>query len=162
MASIDLDYCFVNPNLYDFKADTLRKAIVKLHRLNAACHSSPDDWHLNMMEATKDLLDPAAQEGFYKYISNPSGFTENKELWDALEKFDEIHTDPKIIKEVQGDPWDDSQFEVQSTNRGGTQYIYVRNTDWTPPEEIPLVEDKVPLLAIEECSLEEEDEKVMD
>ena len=162
MASIDLDYCFVNPNLYDFKADTLRKAIVKLHRLNAACHSSPDDWHLNMMEATKDLLDPVAQEGFYKYISNPSGFTENKELWDALEKFDKIHTDPKIIKEVQHDPWDDSQFEVQSANRGGTQYIYVRNTDYIPPPEIPLVDDKEELLAIEECSLEEEDEKVMD
>ena len=163
MATIDLDYCFVNPNLYDFKADTLRKAIVKLHRLNAACHSSPDDWHLNMMEATKDLLDPAAQEGFYKYISNPSGFTENKELWDALEKFDEVHTDPKIIKEVQSDPWDDSQFTQEAVNRGGTQYIYVRNNDWVPPpDEIPLVEDKVPLLAIEECSLEEEDEKIMD
>ena len=162
MASIDLDYCFVNPNLYDFKADTLRKAIVKLHRLNAACHSSPDDWHLNMIEATKDLMDPASQEGFYTYISNPSGFTENKELWDALEKFDEIHTDKQIIKEVQGDPWDDSQFTQETVNRGGTQYIYVRNNDWVPPEEIPLVEDKVPLLAIEECSLEEEDEKVMD
>ena len=162
MATIDLDYCFVNPNLYDFKADTLRKAIVKLHRLNAACHSSPDDWHLNMMEATKDLTSPDDQEGFYKYISNPSGFTENKELWDALEKFDKIHTDPKIIKEVQGDPWDESKFETLSVNRGGTQYIYVRNNDWEPPEEIPLVEDSVPLMAIEECSIEQEDEKVMD
>ena len=163
MATIDLDYCFVNPNLYDFKADTLRKAIVKLHRLNAACHSSPDDWHLNMMEATKDLTSPDDQEGFYKYISNPSGFTENKELWDALEKFDEVHTDPKIIKEVQADPWDDSQFTQEAVNRGGTQYIYVRNNDWVPPpEDLPSVEDKDPLLAIEECSLEEEDEKIMD
>ena len=78
------------------------------------------------------------------------------------QQFDEIHTDPKIIKEVQHDPWDDSQFEVQSANRGGTQYIYVRNTDYIPPPEIPLVDDKEELLAIEECSLEEEDEKVMD
>ena len=157
MASIDLDYCFVNPNLYDFKADTLRKAIVKLHRLNAACHSSPDDWHLNMMEATKDLMDPVAQEGFYKYISNPSGYTENKELWDALEKFDQIHTDQQVIKDVQADPWDDSQFTTESANRGGTQYIYVRNNDWVPPPaNIPLLDDE-PLLAIEE-----EDEKVMD
>ena len=71
MATIDLDYCFVNPDLYDFKADTLRKAIVKLHRLNAACHSSPDDWHMNMIEATKDLKDPEAQQAFLHLSGQP-------------------------------------------------------------------------------------------
>ena len=55
------------PNNLTFKADTLEKAIVKLHRLNAAQHNSIDDWHLNMMEATKDLQDEQAQEDFIKY-----------------------------------------------------------------------------------------------
>ena len=47
------------PNNFTFTADTLEKAIVKLHRLNAAQHNSLDDWHLNMMEATKDLPSPS-------------------------------------------------------------------------------------------------------
>jgi hypothetical protein len=134
--AIDLDYCFVNPNLFDFKADTLRKAIVKLHRLNASCHSSPDDWALNMLEATKDLQDEDSQTKFYQYISNPSGFTENKELWDALEKFDQEHTDPTVIRDVQHDVWDDSNFVQESKNIGHTQYIYVKNKEWTPPTEL--------------------------
>ena len=134
--AIDLDYCFVNPNLFDFKADTLRKAIVKLHRLNASCHSSPDDWALNMLESTKDLHDPDAQTQFYQYISNPSGFTENKELWDALEKFDKEHTDPAIIRDVQHDVWHDSNFVQESKNIGHTQYIHVRNNEWTPPTKL--------------------------
>ena len=133
MASIDLDYCFVNPNLFDFKADTLRKAIVKLHRLNAACHSSPDDWHMNLIEATKDLTDPVAQEGFYKYLSNPSGFEENNELWNALEKFDKEYSDPKIIQEVQHDPFHDSNFSQDTLTRGTTQYIFVKNEAWKSP-----------------------------
>ena len=151
MATIDLDYCFVNPNLYDFKADTLRKAIVKLHRLNAACHSSPDDWHLNMIEATKDLQDPAAQGEFYKYLSNPSGFTENKELWDALEKFDELHADPKVREQRRADPFDESNFTQQTLTRGNTQYIFVKNETWVPPPE----EEPQALLG----PVEEEDEK---
>ena len=157
MATIDLDYCFVNPDLYDFKADTLRKAIVKLHRLNAACHSSPDDWHMNMIEATKDLKDPEAQQAFYTYLANPSGFTEKKELWDALEKFDELHADPKIIKEAQADPFDPSNFTQQSITRGSTQYIFVENKDWVPPKD-DLHVTQEPLGAL----LEEEDEKIPD
>ena len=153
MASIDLDYCFVNPNLFDFKADTLRKAIVKLHRLNAACHSSPDDWHMNMIEATRDLHNPEAQLKFYEYLANPSGFTENKELWDALEKFDELYSDPKILREVQGDPFDESHFTSESITRGATQYIFVKNETWTPPVE------QEELAAIEEDSGNESDDE---
>ena len=143
--AIDLDYCFVNPNLFDFKANTLRKAIVKLHRLNASCHSSPDDWALNMLESTKDLHDPDAQSKFYQYIANPSGFTENKELWDALEKFDQEHTDPTVIRDVQHDVWHESNFVQESKNIGHTQYIHVRNTEWKPPtaleQELGRLED---------------------
>jgi len=152
METIDLDYCFINPNLFDFKANTLRKAIVKLHRLNAACHSSPDDWALNMLECTKDLTDPDAQAKFYHYLSNPSGFTENKELWDALEKFDQEHTDPTIIRDVQHDPWDDSNFVQESKKIGHTQYIYVKNTEWKPGLTME------PELG----SIEEADEKICD
>ena len=154
MAAIDLDYCFVNPNLYDFKADTLRKAIVKLHRLNAACHSSPDDWHMNLIEATKDLTDPVAQEQFYKYLSNPSGFTENKQLWDALEKFDKHYSDPEIINECQHDPFDASNFKTDSLTRGTTQYIFVQNKNWSPPVQHNLLEH------VEEKSEDSDEEKI--
>ena len=123
------DYCFINPNLFDFKADTLRKAIVKLHRLNAACHTSPDDWAQNLIEASKDLKDPVAQEKFYHYLSNPSGFEENKELWDALEKWDQKHHDPEIIKECQHDVWDDALFEDTTKVIGNTMYISVVNKE---------------------------------
>ena len=124
-----LDYCFINPNLIDFKADTLRKAIVKLHRLNAACHTSPDDWAQNLLESTKDLRDPVEQEKFYQYLANPSGFEENKELWDALEAWDQEHNDPQIVRECQHDVWDDSMFQNESTVVGNVMYISVVNTE---------------------------------
>ena len=164
MATIDLDYCFVNPDLYDFKADTLRKAIVKLHRLNAACHSSPDDWHMNMIEATKDLTDPDAQQAFYTYLSNPSGYTEKKELWDALEKFDELHSDPKIIKLTEADPFDPSNFTQQTLTRGTTQYIFVENKNWVPPADDPqLTHEPLETLGEEEEKFSDnEEEKIMD
>ena len=127
MASID--YCFMDPNLMDFTADTLRKAIVKLHRLNASCHSSPDDWHMNMIEATKDLKDPESQTQFYQYLSNPSGFKENKELWDALERFDKENTDPQVIRECTSDPFDEALFTKESRTIGATQYIHITNNN---------------------------------
>ena len=43
------------PDEIDFEADTLHKAIIKLHRLKAKQHTSNDDWHLNLIEATRDL-----------------------------------------------------------------------------------------------------------
>ena len=148
------DYCFMDPNLMDFKADTLRKAIVKLHRLNAACHTSPDDWALNMLEATKDLTDPEAQEKFYIYLANPSGFEENNELWNALEKFDRDNTEQKIVTECTPDPWDDSMFTQKERTIGHTKYIYVENKHWTPPEE------DEPLGTLSEVSDESDDEKI--
>ena len=145
-----LDYCFINPNLIDFKADTLRKAIVKLHRLNAACHTSPDDWAQNLLESTKDLRDPVEQEKFYQYLANPSGFEENKELWDALEAWDQEHNDPQIVRECQHDVWDDSMFQNESTVVGNVMYISVVNT-----------ENKEALRAIEEEKFwDEHDEKI--
>jgi hypothetical protein len=142
MACLDIDYCFVNPTLFDFKADTLRKAIVKLHRLNASSHSSPDDWHLNMIEATKDLTNGDEQTKFYQYLSNPSGFTENKELWDALEKFDREHADPQIVKECTGDPFDESLFTTESRQIGTTQYIYITNNQNTTEPVLGSIEEE--------------------
>ena len=143
------DYCFMDPNLMDFTADTLRKAIVKLHRLNASCHSSPDDWHLNMIEATKDLKDPDDQTKFYQYLSNPSGFRENKALWDALERFDKDNTDPQIIKECTSDPFDEALFTKESRVIGQTQYIHVVNKNKVseslgPIEEEDSDDEKIP------------------
>ena len=141
MATIDLDYCFVNPNLYDFKADTLRKAIVKLHRLNAACHSSPDDWHLNMMEATKDLQDPEAQEEFIKYLSNPAGYEHKDELWDNLEEYDKKTTSKVVQKLTQHDEepdWDNLYLEGAVV--GNTQYIHIKRE----PEDEKEDDEKIP------------------
>ena len=131
-----LDYCFINPNLFDFKADTLRKAIVKLHRLNAACHTSPDDWAQNLLEATKDLRCPEDQEKFYHYLANPSGFEENKELWDALENWDKHNTDPLIHREVSHDVFDPDLFEHDQKVIGNTVYINVKNTNVPSLEQV--------------------------
>ena len=133
--SVNFGYCDINPYLCDFKATTCREAIVKLHRLNASSHASPDDWHLNMIEATADLKDPEHQLQFYNYCSNPSGYKENKELWDALEKFDKHFIDPQIVKEVAHDPFDESNFTQESKTIGATQYIFVKNENWSPPSE---------------------------
>ena len=143
--SIDgLDYCFINPNLFDFKADTLRKAIVKLHRLNAACHTSPDDWAQNLLEATKDLHCPEDQEKFYHYLANPSGFEENKELWDALELWDKNNTDPQIHREVTHDVFDPDLFEQNHKVIGNTVYINVTNNS------VPALEEEEDLGTISE------------
>ena len=150
-----LDYCFINPNLFDFKADTLRKAIVKLHRLNAACHTSPDDWAQNLLEATKDLHCPEDQEKFYLYLANPSGFEENKELWDALELWDKHNTDPQIHRESAHDVFDPDLFTHDQKVIGNTVYISIENTK----ARQKLLEEKghpcMELGAIEEDELEE-------
>ena len=148
-----LDYCFINPNLFDFKADTLRKAIVKLHRLNAACHTSPDDWAQNLLEATKDLRCPEDQEKFYLYLANPSGFEENKELWDALELWDKNNIDPHIHREITHDVFDPELFEQDQKVIGNTVYINISNTQAAITDELS------ELPAIEEKS-EEPEEKV--
>ena len=129
MSIPDLDYCFINPNLFDFRADTLRKAIVKLHRLNAACHTSPDDWAQNLIEATKDLRDPQAQEQFYTYLANPSGFSENTELWDALEAWDKQNIDKQVVREVTHDVFNPDLFEHDQRVIGNTVYIAIENKE---------------------------------
>ena len=115
------------PNNLTFKADTLEKAIVKLHRLNAAQHNSIDDWHLNMMEATKDLEDPEAQEEFIKYLSNPAGYEHKDELWDHLEDYDKKTTSKVVQKLTQHDEepdWDNLYLEGAIV--GNTQYIHIK------------------------------------
>ncbi len=133
------------PTNLDFKADTLHKAIVKLQRLNAAQHFSEDDWHLNMIEATKDLEDEEAQYKFLEYLANPSGYKENDKLWDQLEKFDKENTSKTVQRLVEPDNfnWDDLKGEYNVI--GSTAYIHVKNENWKTRKE----ED-------------EEDEKKMD
>ena len=133
------------PTNLDFKADTLHKAIVKLQRLNAAQHFSEDDWHLNMIEATKDLEDEEAQFKFIEYLANPSGYKENDKLWDQLEKFDKENTSKTVQRLVEPDNfnWDDLKGEYNVI--GSTAYIHVKNENWKTRKEE-----------------EEEDEKKMD
>ena len=133
------------PTNLDFKADTLHKAIVKLQRLNAAQHFSEDDWHLNMLEATKDLTDEEAQYKFIEYLANPSGYKENDKLWDQLEEFDKQNTSKVVQRLVEPDnfEWDDLKGEYNVI--GSTMYIHVKNENWKTRKEE-----------------EEEDEKKMD
>ena len=126
MTSI-IDETWQIPTNLDFKADTLHKAIIKLQRLNAAQHFSEDDWHLNMIEATKDLQDPAAQEEFIKYLANPAGYKHKDELWDNLEKFDKTNTSKVIQKLAQHDKepdWDN--LYLTGATVGNTQYIHLK------------------------------------
>ena len=130
------------PNNITFTADTLEKAIVKLHRLNALQHNSIDDWHLNMMEATKDLTDPDAQEEFIKYLSNPAGYKHKEELWDNLEKFDKENTSKVVQKMTQHDAepdWDNLYLEGAIV--GNTQYIHIKRE---PEDEKEDDDEKIP------------------
>ena len=129
------------PNNFTFTADTLEKAIVKLHRLNAAQHNSIDDWHLNMIEATKDLQDPDAQEAFIKYLSNPSGYEHKETLWNHLEEFDKKNTSKVVQKLSQHDKepdWDN--LYLNGSIVGNTQYIHIKR----PPEEEKEDDEKIP------------------
>ena len=129
------------PNNLTFKADTLEKAIVKLHRLNAAQHNSIDDWHLNMIEATKDLEDPDAQEEFIKYLSNPAGYVHKDELWDHLEDYDRKTTSKAVQKLAQHDEepdWDNLYLEGAIV--GNTQYIHIKRE----PEDEKEDDEKIP------------------
>ena len=129
------------PDNITFKADTLEKAIVKLHRLNAAQHNSIDDWHLNMMEATKDLEDPEAQEQFITYLSNPAGYEHKEELWDNLEEYDKKTTSKVVQKLTQHDEepnWDNLYLEGAIV--GNTQYIHIKRE----PEDEKEDDEKIP------------------
>ena len=137
-----MDLSFFNPNLMDFKADTLHKAIIKLHRLNAACHTSPDDWADNLVEACRDLGDADDQENFIHYLSNPGGYEKKVELWNALEKFDHDYTDKRIWDEVEHDPFVEELRFVQSAQTGHTKYIHVTHKQPTLTETIMEEEDE--------------------
>ena len=129
------------PDNITFKADTLEKAIVKLHRLNAAQHNSIDDWHLNMMEATKDLEDPEAQEQFITYLSNPAGYEHKEELWDNLEEYDKKTTSKVVQKLTQHDEepnWDNLYLDGAIV--GNTQYIHIKRE----PEDEKEDDEKIP------------------
>ena len=119
------------PTNLEFEADTLHKAIIKLHRLNAVQHSSEDDWHLNLLESTKDLTDEDDKFNFITYLSNPSGYKENKKLWDELEDFDKNNTRAVVKKLVQPDTFEWDKMTTEQKQVGGTMYIHLKPT----PEE---------------------------
>ena len=133
------------PTNLDFTADTLHKAIIKLQRLNAAQHFSEDDWHLNMIEATKDLNDEEDTFKFIEYLANPSGYKENEKLWDQLEDFDKQNTSKVVQKLSEPDVFDWDNMKGVFNVIGSTAYVHVQNDNWKTPRE----ED-------------EEDEKKMD
>ena len=133
------------PTNLEFKADTLHKAIIKLQRLNACQHQSEDDWHLNMIEATKDLADDKAQFRFIEYLANPSGYKHNDKLWDQLEKFEEENTSKTVQKLSAPDDFDWDNMKGKFNVIGSTCYIHVKNDNWKSRIE-----------------MEEEDEKKMD
>ena len=144
MASI-VDETWHIPTNLDFKADTLHKAIIKLQRLNAAQHFSDDDWHLNMIESTKDLQDEDDKYKFIEYLANPSGYKENEKLWDQLEEFDKHNTSKVVQKLTQPDNFDWDNMKGEFNVVGSTAYIHVKNDNWKTRQEE-----------------EEEDEKKMD
>ena len=107
----------------DFKADTLHKAIIKLHRLNRLQHNSSDDWAYNLLECTRDLQNEEDQKSFVQYLSNPGGYEKKTELWDELERWDQKTTDSKILKAVQHDEVKEQEFYSKEGYRVG-------NTVW--------------------------------
>lgn len=130
----------------DFEADTLHKAIIKLHRLNRLQHNSSDDWAQNLLESTQDLKNEADQKAFVEYLSNPGGYKQRNELWDELERWDQQTTDSKILRAVQHDEVKEQEFYSKEGHRVG-------NTVWIeqgPPVSLAVVEEKN----------EEEEEKI--
>ena len=124
------------PDEIDFEADTLHKAIIKLHRLNAKQHTSNDDWHLNLLEATRDLKDEEAQFKFLEYLANPSGYKQKESLWDELEKWDKANTRQVVQKLTQPDNFDWDNMKGVTHQVGSTMYIHVKTPDFdTIPEE---------------------------
>ena len=134
MASI-IDETWQIPTNLDFKADTLHKAIVKLQRLNATQHQSEDDWHLNMIEATRDLQEEEAQFKFVEYLANPSGYKENDKLWDQLETFDKNNTSKVVQKLTEPDVFDWDNMKGEFNVVGSTAYIHVKNENWKSNKE---------------------------
>lgn len=132
MAALDI---WQIPENLTFKADTLHKAIIKLHRLNAAQHHSADDWHLNMIEATKDLTNEKEQFEFLNYVSNPSGYKENAKLWDQLEDWQKNNTPKVVQKMVQPDEFDWDNMKGVKNVIGGTMYIHLKAEDNEEYEE---------------------------
>ena len=134
MASI-IDATWQIPTNLEFKAETLHKAIIKLQRLNASQHFSDDDWHLNILEATKDLHDKDDQFRFIEYLANPSGYKENEKLWDQLEDFDKQNTSKVVQKLTEPDVFDWDNMKGKFNVVGRTAYIHVKNDNWKTIKE---------------------------
>ena len=127
-------------NCVDFEADTVHKAILKLHRLNRLQHRSGDDWAMNMLEATADLVNDQDQAEFIKYLANPSGYKQHKELWDNLEIWDKENTPTAIQKEVAPDGFNPDFYTENGTQVGTTKYIHVKNNTGTIYEDDEKIE----------------------
>ena len=137
---------YLSTNDCDFTADTVYKAIVKLHRLNRLQHTSSDDWAANLLEATKHLDGEANQMDFINYLSNPGNYPRRAELWDSLESWEKKHTDAKIISEVQHDP-EEELYSREGCRRGSTVWIEQGPLTQEEEKEMPAIEEeKMPIL----------------
>ena len=137
----------------DFKADTLHKAIIKLHRLNRLQHNSSDDWAQNLLESTCDLQKEEDQLAFVQYLSNPGGYENKGELWDELERWDKKTTDSKILKAVQHDVIDEEYFHSKEGHRVGST-VWIEQGP-PVPKGLEMVSEEA-----EEKRCEQEEEKV--
>ena len=123
------------PDEIDFEADTLHKAIIKLHRLNAKQHTSNDDWHLNLLESTRDLENEEDQYKFLEYLANPSGYKQKDKLWNQLEAWDKANTRKVVQKLAQPDNFDWENMKGVTHQVGSTMYIHVKTPDLDVIEE---------------------------
>ena len=123
------------PDEIDFEADTLHKAIIKLHRLNSKQHTSNDDWHLNLLEATRDLQNEKDQYSFIEYLSNPSGYKQKEKLWNQLEDWDKSNTRTVVQKLVQPDDFDWENMKGDTHIVGSTMYIHLKTPDLDEEDE---------------------------
>ena len=138
---------YLETNDCDFSADTVHKAIFKLHRLNRLQHSSCDDWAANLQEATKDLANEKDQTDFINYLSNPGGYKNRDTLWDSLEAWDSSHTDSSILSEVQHDTVpEEDLYTREGFRRGGTVWIEQGPVSQEEEKEMPPIEEeKIPM-----------------
>ena len=129
----------------DFEADTLHKAIIKLHRLNRLQHNSGDDWAHNLLECTHDLQNEDDQKAFINYLANPGGYKKRTELWDELERWDKKTTNSGVLQAVQHDDVVEKDLYSRQGHRAGNT-VWIEQGPTTP----------TPLKYVSEC----EEEKI--
>ena len=81
------------------------------------------------------MKDEEDQYNFINYLANPSGYKENKKLWDQLEEWDKSNTRKVVQKLTQPDEFDWDNMKGVTHQVGGTMYIHVKTPDFNTIEE---------------------------